>query len=105
MTPEANTPTASVIIPNYNHARYLRKRIDSVVGQTYQNFELILMDDCSTDESRSILSEYVKDPRVRIELNEKNSGSTFKQWNKGVALARGQYVWVAESDDYADKRM
>ena len=47
----------------------------------------------------------LKDPRVRIEFNEKNSGSTFKQWNKGVRLASGEYVWIAESDDYADERL
>jgi cellulose synthase/poly-beta-1,6-N-acetylglucosamine synthase-like glycosyltransferase len=91
-------PKVSVIIPNYNHARYLRQRIESVVGQTYQDFEVILLDDCSTDESRSIIDEYARDPRVRIEFNQKNSGNTFKQWNKGVKLARGEYVWVAESD-------
>jgi glycosyltransferase involved in cell wall biosynthesis len=98
-------PTVSVIIPNYNHARYLRKRIESVLGQTYQDFDVILLDDCSTDESREIIGVYENDPRVRIELNKKNSGSTFKQWNKGVALAHGTYIWIAESDDYADARL
>jgi glycosyltransferase involved in cell wall biosynthesis len=97
-------PTVSVVIPNYNHARYLRQRIESVLKQTYRDFELILLDDCSTDDSRSILSKYADDPRVRIEFNEVNSGSPFKQWNKGVSLARGEYVWIAESDDHADKR-
>jgi glycosyltransferase involved in cell wall biosynthesis len=98
-------PTVSVIVPNYNHARYLRQRIESVLGQTYQDFEVILLDDCSTDDSRSVLSEYAKDPRVRIEFNETNSGSTFKQWNKGVRLASGEYIWIAESDDYADAHL
>ena len=98
-------PTVSVIVPNYNHARFLRQRMESVLGQTYQDFEVILLDDCSTDDSRSILSSYAGDPRVRMEFNEVNSGSTFKQWNKGVRLARGEYVWIAESDDYADKRL
>jgi len=97
-------PKVSVIIPNYNHARFLRKRIDSALQQTFQNFEMILLDDCSTDDSRSILSSYAADPRVTIEFNDANSGSTFKQWNKGVRLARGEYVWIAESDDYADPR-
>jgi glycosyltransferase involved in cell wall biosynthesis len=104
MLPEA-IPKVSVIIPNYNHARYLRQRIASVLGQTYQDFEVILLDDCSTDESRSIIGEYAGDPRVRIEFNQKNSGNTFKQWNKGVKLARGEHVWIAESDDYADERL
>jgi glycosyltransferase involved in cell wall biosynthesis len=98
-------PTVSVIVPNYNHARFLRRRVDSILHQTFQDFELILLDDCSTDESRSILSGYGGDPRVRIEFNELNSGSTFKQWNKGVRLAQGKYVWIAESDDYADERL
>ena len=97
--------TVSVIIPNYNHARFLPRRIESVLHQTYQDFELILLDDCSTDDSRSILSKYADDPRVRMEFNVKNSGSTFKQWNKGVGMARGEYVWIAESDDYADERL
>jgi glycosyl transferase family 2 len=98
-------PKVSVVIPNYNHARFLRRRIDSVLQQTFQDFEVILLDDCSTDDSRSVLSSYASDPRVRIEFNDVNSGSTFKQWNKGVRLARGEYVWIAESDDYADERM
>src|SRR3984893_7515503 len=100
-----NQPKVSVIIPNYNHAPYLRQRIETVLRQTFQDFEVILMDDCSTDESGSIISEYASDPRVRIERNEKNSGSTFKQWNKGVQLSRGKYIWLAESDDYADERL
>jgi len=95
-------PTVSVIVPNYNHSRFLQRRIDSLLRQTFQDFELILLEDCSTDDSRSILSLYAKDPRVRIEFNEANSGITFREWNKGVRLARGKYVWIAESDDYAD---
>jgi glycosyltransferase involved in cell wall biosynthesis len=99
-----NTPIVSVIVPNYNHARFLRQRINSILAQTFQDFELLLLDDCSTDESRAILREYASDPRVRLDFNESNSGSTFKQWNKGVRLARGKYVWLAESDDYSDPR-
>ena len=100
---QKNMPTVSVIVPNYNHARFLQRRIDSILAQTFQDFELILLDDCSTDESRSILSEYATHPRVRAEFNDVNSGSPFKQWNKGVRLAQGKYVWIAESDDYADE--
>ena len=98
-------PKVSVIVPNYNHARFLPKRIESILNQTFQDFELILLDDCSTDDSRSILSSYASDPRVTIEFNKVNSGSTFKQWNKGVRLARGKYIWIAESDDYADEHL
>lgn len=98
-------PKVSVVVPNYNHACFLPKRIDSILRQTFQDFELILLDDCSTDDSRSILSSHRGDPRVRIVFNEVNSGSPFKQWNKGVELARAEYVWIAESDDYADERL
>ena len=78
MSPEG-TPTVSVIVPNYNHGRYLRRRIDSILEQTYQDFELIVLDDCSTDNSREILTSYAGSPRVRVEFNETNSGAPFKQ--------------------------
>ena len=97
--------TVSVIVPNFNHGKYLRRRVDSILDQRYHDFELILLDDCSTDGSREILREYARDPRVRVEFNTQNSGSPFKQWNKGVRMARGKYVWMAESDDYADERL
>jgi hypothetical protein len=77
--------------------------MESLFRQSYQDFEIILLDDCSTDNSRDVLGTYAADARVKIEFNAVNSGSTFKQWNKGVRLARGEYVWLAESDDYADE--
>lgn len=96
-------PTVSVIVPNYNHAPYLRQRIESILNQTYQDFELILLDDCSTDESRDIMENYRSDSHVtHIIYGERNSGSAFRQWDKGIALAQGEWVWVAESDDYAE---
>ena len=98
-------PRVSVIVPNYNHARFLPKRLDSILTQSFQDFELILLDDCSTDDSRTILQEYASDARVRLDFNELNSGSPFKQWNKAVRLAQGKYVWIAESDDYAHARL
>jgi GT2 family glycosyltransferase len=98
-------PKVTIIVPNYNHAQFLRQRLDSILAQTFQDFELIVLDDCSSDSSRSIISEYANDPRVRTEFNGENSGNTFKQWNKGVRLARGEYIWIAESDDYADQAL
>ncbi len=96
-------PTVSVIIPNYNHAHYLQQRIDSVLNQTYQDIELILLDDCSTDNSQEIILSYSNHPKVsHVLFNKQNSGSPFKQWNKGIELAKGEYVWIAESDDWAD---
>ena len=96
-------PIVSVIVPNYNHAPYLRQRIDSILGQTFQDFELVLLDDCSTDGSREIMESYRSDPHVsHIVFGEANSGSAFRQWNKGIEMARGEWVWVAESDDYCE---
>lgn len=95
-------PKVSVVIPNFNHARYLRRRVDSILTQTYQDFEVILLDDSSTDHSREIIASYIDNPKVRIQYNSTNSGSVFKQWNKGVQMARGRYIWIAESDDWAD---
>ena len=96
------SPKVSVIVPNYNHSAYLRERIDSILNQTYQDFELIILDDRSTDDSMSIIESYRHNPHVtHIVQNEQNSGSTFLQWDKGVALAQGDYIWIAESDDAA----
>lgn len=96
-------PTVSVIVPNYNHAPYLRQRIDSILGQTYQDFKLILLDDRSTDGSRDILESYRDNPHVtHLVYNEANSGSAFQQWKKGIELAQGEWIWIAESDDYCE---
>lgn len=98
-------PAVSVIVPNYNHAAFLRQRVESILEQSYQDFEVLLLDDCSTDNSCEVLELYRSRPKVsRIVYNEKNSGSAFRQWNKGIALAQGEWIWIAESDDWADPR-
>lgn len=102
-----NTPLVSVIIPNYCHAKYLDQRIQSVLNQTYQNFEVIILDDCSPDDgaSRAVIEKYRDNPHVsHIVYNETNSGSPFRQWHKGFQHAKGDVIWIAESDDYADRR-
>ena len=99
-------PLVSVIVPNYNHSKYLPDRLESIANQTYKNIEIILLDDASTDHSVEILEEFVKnEPMARFIRNEVNSGSTFKQWRKGLSEAKGKYVWIAESDDSADPRL
>ncbi|NJL77190.1 MAG: glycosyltransferase family 2 protein [Saprospiraceae bacterium] len=96
-------PVVSIIVPNYNHERYLVQRLESIFNQTFQDFEVILLDDCSTDGSVSVLQRYASHPKVtHFIINEKNSGSPFVQWKRGIDLARGQYIWIAESDDWAD---
>lgn len=98
-------PKVSVIIPNYNHGKFLKKRIESVLNQTFNDFELIILDDCSTDGSKAIIKEYENAAVVKnIIFNEINSGSPFKQWELGIECARGEWIWIAESDDYADER-
>jgi len=93
----------SIIIPNYNHSAYLHERIESVLNQTYQDWELIILDDCSTDNSAEVIKNYSHHDKIsHIIINTDNSGSTFKQWAKGISLAQGEYIWIAESDDVAD---
>jgi glycosyltransferase involved in cell wall biosynthesis len=99
-----SSPRVSVVIPNYNHERYLRQRIDSVLGQTFSDIEVIILDDASTDGSQSIIRDYLGRKCVRYVASSVNSGNPFFQWNRGVREAVGKYVWIAESDDYADSR-
>lgn len=96
-------PHVSIIVPHYNHGQFLEKRLKSIFNQTYQNFEVILLDDASTDHGTEILKKYAGSPRVsHLVINRKNSGSPFKQWKKGIDLASGKFIWIAESDDWAD---
>ncbi|MEJ1165340.1 glycoside hydrolase family 99-like domain-containing protein [Variovorax sp. CCNWLW186] len=98
-------PKVSVIVPNYNHATYLQRRLESIYRQTYANIEVLLLDDCSTDQSRDVLSEYAdRYPDITTRLfNPKNSGGVFRQWAKGIKAATGDLIWIAESDDYCDQ--
>lgn len=97
-------PLVSVIVPNYNYATYLPLRIESILNQSFTDFELILLDDASSDNSVEIFKHYQDiDGRIsHFVVNECNSGTPFKQWQKGIELSRGKYIWIAESDDYAD---
>ncbi|HUC49344.1 MAG TPA: glycosyltransferase family A protein [Xanthobacteraceae bacterium] len=96
-------PKISIIVPNYNHAPYLEMRLRSVFEQSFADTEIILLDDCSTDGSVDILARYRQHPKVTHCLfNQANSGSTFRQWGRGVGCATGDYIWIAESDDVAD---
>jgi len=99
----SRAPLVSVIIPSYNHEKHLAERLRTVSDQTLRDIEIILLDDASSDGSLGILWDFAaKDMRARIIRNERNSGSTFKQWRKGIREARGKYIWIAESDDLAE---
>ncbi len=92
-------PAVSVIVPNYNHARFLSRRLRSICDQTYADLEILVLDDASTDDSIAVISSYQQDPRLRLIANKVNSGSPFLQWNKGAGEAKGSLIWIAESDD------
>ncbi|GAB0114580.1 glycosyltransferase [Acidisoma sp. C75] len=97
-------PLVSAIVPNYNHAAFLKKRLDSILSQTYQKIEIIVLDDCSTDGSVEIIAQYVSKhtDKIRFISNAKNSGNVFAQWRKGLSAARGDLFWICESDDFAE---
>lgn len=99
---EKNTPLISIIVPNYNHEPYLRKRLESIYGQSYNNFEVILLDDKSQDDSIDILNEFVNTypDKTQLIVNTINSGGVFHQWKRGIELAKGALIWIAESDDF-----
>ena len=85
----------SFIVPNYNHARYVRLAIDSALAQTYPHFEIIVVDDGSTDDSRAVLSEYGDRIRTIFQANTGLSGAR----NTGVAAARGDFIALLDADD------
>ena len=103
----SNNKKVSVIIPNYNYQDYIIERIDSVIRQTYPIYELIILDDKSTDKSVDIINEKlktIKDIKTKLIINDKNSGCVFKQWKKGINSIQGDYFWIAEADDSSDPR-
>ncbi len=90
----------SVILPNYNYEKYLKLRINSILNQTYPVYEIIFLDDASTDNSIKCAEGHLEEGlNMRLIKNEINSGSVFMQWVKGLGLASGDYIWIAEADD------
>lgn len=94
----------SVIVPNYNYAGYLKQRLESIWAQTYPVFEVIVLDDASTDDSTAVIADLQRQSgrRIRLVCNDVNSQSISQQWARGVELARGDLIWIAEADDFAD---
>lgn len=91
------TPLISVVMSVYNEENYLQEAVDSILKQTVQDFELIIVDDCSTDRTREILRGY-RDPRIRVIWNEENKGLT-ANLNLAISLAKGQYIARMDGDD------
>jgi len=94
----------SVIIPSYNYAAYLERRIESILNQTYKNLEVIVIDDCSSDNSVEILEKYTSNPQITVVVREENGGWIAAN-NQGVNLATGEFVHFAQCDDLCDLRM
>ena len=97
----ANVPAISVIIPMYNAEKYIAECLESILIQTLQNFEVIVVDDCSNDKSTEIVEHYIPKFGGRLKLfgTEKNSGSGALPRNKGLKLSRGEYIFFVDADD------
>lgn len=93
-----NSPLVSVLITSYNRAAFIAEAIESVLCQTYKNFEIIVSDNCSTDETMTVLERYRNHPNIRIHRNDRNIGQ-FPNRNMCASLARGKYLKYVDSDD------
>jgi glycosyltransferase involved in cell wall biosynthesis len=91
-------PSVSFIVPCYKLARFLPDCIASITSQTYGDFEVLIMDDCSPDDTADVVRSF-RDPRIRYIRNEQNLGH-LPNYNKGIGLSRGRYVWLISADDY-----
>lgn len=87
----------SIIMPSYNTGKYIKQSIESVIAQTYENWELIIVDDCSTDDTEKVISQFYDD-RIKFFKNEKNSGAAVSR-NKALREAQGKWIAFLDSDD------
>ncbi|NND89520.1 MAG: glycosyltransferase [Granulosicoccus sp.] len=93
----------SVVVPNYNYEKYMPERLSTIFGQDMPVFEVIVLDDCSSDHSLKVIERCADlcGRTIRLVANRENSGNVFKQWELGLSLSRGRRVWIAEADDLA----
>lgn len=99
-----NMPTVSVAVPNYNYANCLPERLGTIFDQNHPVEEVIVLDDCSADDSVSVIMKVAEERQrdLTLVLNEQNSGSVFAQWTKAAEMARGEFLWIAEADDLSE---
>src|ERR1700687_5683815 len=90
-------PTISFVIPCYKLAHFLNECVDSILGQTYADYEILIMDDCSPDNTSEVANSF-HDPRVKCIRNNDNLGH-LRNYNKGIRLSRGRYIWLVSADD------
>ena len=99
------TPKISIIMAMYNVEKYLEDCLESLLAQTFQDYEIIIVDDCSTDNSCAVAESYMKifnkkaQEKLRLIRSEKNSGSGGMPRNIGISFARGKYIYFVDSDD------
>jgi glycosyltransferase involved in cell wall biosynthesis len=99
-----HSPKVSVLIPSYNYAHYIEEAIESVLSQTYQNFELIIVDNCSTDNTKEVVEQYIqKDSRIKLVINDVNIGM-YRNYNKALLLANGEYIKFLNADDKLNEK-
>ncbi len=93
-------PSVSFVIASYNYARYVGQTIKSLLAQNYDALEIIVIDDCSPDNSREVLQRFSDEPRVRLVFHDTNLGN-IRTYNEGLRMARGDFIGIVGSDDYA----
>jgi glycosyltransferase involved in cell wall biosynthesis len=93
-----------VVVPNYNYGHHIAQRLDSIFQQFWPLYEVVILDDASTDTSVEAINAYLKrnNFEASVVVNKINSGSVFRQWRQGVKLCKGDLVWIAEADDLAE---
>ena len=91
----------SVVVPNYNYEQYIEARLQTIFEQNYPIYEVIILDDASSDSSVDLIKDKIKKQNTdsKLIVNTANSGSVFKQWANGVEISTGDYIWIAEADD------
>ncbi len=100
-----NTDLVSIIMPSYNTGKYIAESIQSVIEQTYANWELLIVDDCSTDNTDDVIIPFLNDKRIRYFKNKKNSGAAISR-NKALREAKGRWIAFLDSDDlWAPKKL
>jgi len=104
MSISAKPGLVSVVVASYNHAEFLERRMESLINQTYQDMEILVIDDCSSDNSVEILRKYESHPKVKLVLRENNGGWVIVS-NQGVEMSSGEFVIFANCDDDCEPRM
>jgi O-antigen biosynthesis protein len=96
-------PRVSVVVPNYNYEAHITRRLETISAQQFPIYELIVLDDCSTDGSVPLIRSLLEtiDIDSKLVVNTRNSGSVFRQWTRGAQESRGDVIWIAEADDLA----